>query len=154
MLALPAPGTHAVQTKTYAVPSLTATGGTKTAKVFAPKDPPSSRRPTLYPFISFAHGIIDASYDALLTDLAAYGFVVSNMKTCAGVPVCALAPYTADQLSMLDFAEAQRAAGDALFAPTWGWRATRTAAWPRRPTRAATTGACAPRGRSTRARAP
>ena len=116
--------------------------------------PPVLASSNLYPFISFAHGIIDASYDALLTDLAAYGFVVSNMKTCAGVPVCALAPYTADQLSMLDFAEAQRAAGDALFAPTWGWRATRAAAWPRRPTRAATTGACAPRGRSTRARAP
>ena len=74
-------GTHAVQTKMYSVPALTATGGTKAAEVYAPKEP------GVYPYISFAHGIIDDGYDTLMRDLAAYGFIVSNMKTCAGEPV-------------------------------------------------------------------
>eukprot|EP00937_MAST-01D_sp_MAST-1D-sp2_P007109 g7109.t1 len=107
--ALPAPGVHQVQTKMYAVPGLTTSGGTKTAEVYAPKDL------GVYPYISFAHGIIDAGYDTLMRDLAAYGFVVSNMKTCAGEPVCSLATFTRDQLYMLDFAQQQHAAGDAIF---------------------------------------
>ena len=109
IFSLPAPGPYAVQTKTYSIPELKTTGGTKTAEVYAPKTP------GIYPYISFAHGIIDAGYDALMRDIAAYGFVVSNMKTCAGEPVCSLATFTEDQLYMLDFAEAMRKQGDLLF---------------------------------------
>jgi hypothetical protein len=95
----PPHGKHAVQTRTYDVPGLKASGEKK-VKVYAPKDNGT------YPFVTFAHGIIDNNYETLCSDIASYGFVVSNMLSCAP-SLCNLDHFTQDQLYMLDFAEEQ-----------------------------------------------
>jgi hypothetical protein len=88
--ALPPPGQYKVSKTTILVPELKGTGGKKEAIVYAPSTPGN------YPFITFAHGIIDDNYVSLMSIVASYGYLVTNLQNC--VPECNLKSYADDQV--------------------------------------------------------